>query len=373
MKLIASLLAAGACFFPLMAHGAETAQAKMWCLSLRFQHGAGQDGMYSLDLTTFDAGVNGELAPDWVGSYTHSTGLVLTDELFGDQLPGVMFLNIPDVGDADGDGFPDFFEVSQPVSATSSGTFNISGFNSGTVRADWGRTAGSHWGTCVLTFKPSGLYTWEVFTHSFELLEYTGPLSYTPGSNTVNGSVNLTQTDNPGYQMLGPVQFVKTATNRFNELTLQVGNWTNEAQQTLSFARDIYSRDSTWPTNYYGYFDFYDPANATAYYPYGTWILSIDDLNDANHNGIPDFSDDVQLAPPSRPLLTVRRGTTNLWLTISGDVGRAHQVQESLSVPSSRTSTNWQTVLSVILTNSHQVVSLPLPSSTARFWQVRAQ
>src|ERR1017187_1727148 len=373
MKLMTCLLAAGTCFLPIMAPGAETAQAKMWCLSLRFQNGTGQDGLYSLDLTTLDSGINGELARDWGGTYTHLTWLLLTDELFGEQLPGVMSLNVPDTGDADGDGFSDFFEVSQPVSATSSGTFNIPQITSGTVRADWGRTAGSHWGTCVLTFKPSGLYTWEVFTHSFELLEYAGPLSYTPGSNTVNGSINLTQTDNPGYQMLGPVQFVKTATNRFNELTLQVGNWTNEAQQTLTFANDIYSRDSIWPTNYYGYFDFYDPADPNAFYPYATWILSIDDLNDANHNGIPDFSDDPQRPPPSRPLLTVSRGSTNLLLTISGDVGRIHQVQESLSVPSSRTATNWQTVLSVILTNSPQVVSLPLPSSTTRFWQVRAQ
>jgi hypothetical protein len=373
MKLISCLLAAGTCFLPMMARGTETAQARIWCLSLRFQHGTGQAGMYSLDLTTLGSGINGELAPDWGGSYTHSTDLVLTDELFGGELPGIMFLNVPDTGDANGNGFSDFFEVSQPASATSSGTFNISGLGSGTVRASWGRAAGSHWGSCVLTLKQSGLVTFDVFTHSFELIEYAGPLAYTPGSNTVTGSVNLTQTDNAGYQMQGPAQFVKTPTDRFNELTLRPGNWTNENSQTLAFTDDIYLRDSAWPTNYYGYVDFYDPENPTAYYPYGTWILSIDDLNDANHNGIPDFSDDPQVTPPSRPSLTLRSGSTNLWLTISGDVGRVHQVQESLSLPSSRTATNWQTVLSVTLTNSPQVVSLPLPSSTTRFWQVRAQ
>ena len=373
MKLIPSLLAACMCLLPIMSHGAETAQARIWCLSLRFQRGPGQDGMYSLDLTTLASGINGELAPDWGGSYAHSTDLVVTDELFGEQMPGTMFLDVPDTGDANLNGFSDFFEVSQPGSATSSGTFNIPGFTSGTVQASWGRAAGSHWGSCVLTFKPSGLYTWEVFSHMFELIEYAGPLSFAPGSSTVNGSVNLTQTDNAGYQMQGPVQFVKKATNRFNALTLQPGNWTNESLQTLAFSNDLYSRDSAWPTNYYGYVDFYDPANPAAYYPYGTWILSIDDLNDANHNGVPDFSDDPQVAPPRSPSLTLRRDTTNLWLTISGDVGRVHQIQESLSLPSSRTATNWQTVLSVTLTNSSQVVSLPLPSTKARFWQVRAQ
>ena len=83
MKLMTCLLAAGTCFLPIMAPGAEMAQAKMWCLSLRFQNGTGQDGLYSLDLTTLDSGINGELARDWGGSYTHLTWLLLTDELFG--------------------------------------------------------------------------------------------------------------------------------------------------------------------------------------------------------------------------------------------------------------------------------------------------
>jgi hypothetical protein len=332
-----------------------------------------QDGTYSLDLTTLQYGVNGELTPSG-GSYDHAAYLVLTDELFGGQLPGTMYLNVPDTGDADGDGFNDFFEVSQPVSATSSGTYSIPGLQlSGTVQANWGRLAGSHSGTCVLTFNYSGFYTFEVFTHSFELIEYTGPLTYIPGSNTVNCSLSLTQTDNPGPLMQGPAQVVKVAANRFNQLTLQPGTWTNESLQTLTYDYDTYYRDMILLTNYYGYFDFYNPANPTAYYPYGTWILSIDDTNDVNHNGIPDFSDDPPSALPSRPSLTLRRTATNLWLTIRGDVGHVHQVQDSLSLPASKTATNWQTVLSVTLTNSPQDVSLPLPSSTTRFWQIRAQ
>ena len=91
--------------------------------------------------------------------------------------------------------------------------------------------------------------------------------------------------------------------------------------------------------------------NPSAYYPYGTWILSIDDTNDVNHNGIPDFSDDPPSTLPSRPSLTLRPTATNLWLTIHGDTGHVHQVQQSLSLPASRTATNWQTVLSVTLTN----------------------
>ena len=373
MKQIASLLVVGACLFPLFTRCAETAHAKTWCLSLRFYHGGGQTGEYALDLSTLESGVNGELTPT-SGSYNHGAYLVLTDEIWNEQLPGTIYLNVPDTGDADGDGFNDFFEVSRAVSASSSGTYSIPGLGlSGTVQANWGRSAGAHLGTCVLALKYSGSYTFDTFTHTFELMEYTGPLTYTPGSNTVSCSLSLTQTDYSWFQMGGSAQFVKVAANRFNQLTLQAGTWTNESFQTLAYDYDTYYRDTILRTNYYGYLDFYDPANPSAYYPYGTWMLSIDDTNDVNHNGIPDFSDDPPSTLPSRPSLTLRPTATNLWLTIRGDTGHVHQVQQSLALPSSRTATNWQTVLSVTLTNSPQDVSLPLPSAATRFWQVRAQ
>src|SRR6266704_2348417 len=185
----------------------------------------------------------------------------------------------------------------------------------------------------------------------FELIEYTGPLTYTPGSNTVSGSVNLTQTGNTNNHMQGPLQFVKVSTNRFNRLTLQAGAWTNDAMQTLSFTNDPYFRDPPWLTNYFGYVDFNDWDPNTFDSDYVTWVLSIDDTNDFNHNGIPDFSDDP---PARRPLLSLKVTSTNLLLTIHVDVGHPHQVQESLVLPA----TNWQTVASVTLTNDPQSVSL---------------
>jgi hypothetical protein len=368
MKQIATLLVVGACFFPLIAFGTESAHAKTWCLSLRFYHGSGQSGRYSLDLSTLESGVNSELTPIG-GSPDHGAYLVIKDDLWGGQYWGSIYLNVPNTGDADGDGFNDFFEVSRPVSATSSGSYSISDLgHSGTVQANWTRDADSHLGTCVLT-----LNTFDVFTLMFEVMEYTGPLTYTPGATTVNCSLSLAQTDYSWFQMGGSAQFVKVATDRFNQLTLQQGTWTNESLQTLTFDYDAYYRDTILLTNYYGYLDFYDPANPSAYYPYGTWMLSIDDTNDVNHNGIPDFSDDPPSVLPSRPSVTLRPTATNIWLTIRGDIGHVHQVQQSLALPSSRTATNWQTVLSVTLTNSPQDVSLPLPSAATRFWQIRAQ
>src|SRR5207244_9403661 len=127
-----------------------------------------------------------------------------------------------------------------------------------------------------------------VFSPTFELIEYAGPLCYTPGSNIVSGSVNLTQTGNAANQMQGPVQFVKVSSDRFNRLVLQPGAWTNSAMQTISFTDDLVWRIPSWPTNYGGYFDFDDWDPNTSDPDYVTWGLSIDDTNDFDLNGIPD-------------------------------------------------------------------------------------
>jgi hypothetical protein len=74
-------------------------------------------------------------------------------------------------------------------------------------------------------------------------------------------------------------------------------------------------------------------------------------------------------ALPRKPLLALTRGATNLFLSISGDVGRLHQIQQT----SSLTLTNWQTVQSVTLTNDPQQVLLPIPTNGPAFWRVSAQ
>ena len=53
------------------------------------------------------------------------------------------------------------------------------------------------------------------------------------------------------------------------------------------FSTNLFLRDQTaWPTNYYGYVQFADGDVATATPDYLTWILSIDDANDANQRSI---------------------------------------------------------------------------------------
>jgi len=54
--------------------------------------------------------------------------------------------------------------------------------------------------------------------------------------------------------------------------------------------------------------------------------------------------------------------STNFLVTIHGDIGHPHQVQESLVLPA----TNWQTVASVTLTNDPQNISLRCSGHTSK-------
>lgn len=350
---------AAACF------AGQTAQARFYCMSLHFDRGGGgQYGWQTLALTTLTSygAINGELAPIFE-TYTHWSWLELYDELWDLTYYGWLNVNKPNYIDANGNGFDDFYEVSQAVSATSSGVWQLEGLPSYTLTANWTRPAGSSVGTCV--FNLTGLGS---FTHTFRLLEYTGPLAYTPHLTTVTGRVDLVRTGSPEQLFGGQVVFVKNPTNRFNLLELQPGRWTNASGQTLIFTNDPFKRELPWTTNYYGYVEFDDgDPNTPDDADYYIWVLSIDDVNDSDGDGIPDFSDDPVIVPPRRPVLQLTHGTTNLLLRISGDVGRLHQVLQTTSI----TATTWTTNMSLVLTNDPQTISLPIPPSP-RFWRVQA-
>jgi|ERR1051326_956163 hypothetical protein len=364
MKILSLALGTTLTFVSLTSSGAGTANARIWCLSLRFQQGAGSLGD-TLDFSTINGSYNGELAP-----YTQDTlasSFVL--DFSGSPIAGTMYIDLPPFVDANGDGFDDFFDVSQGVRAASTGHYNTP-ISDGTVTASWSRAVGSKDGSCLLTVVDSIYGDLGNFRNNFEVLEYTGLLSYIPGATNVTGTVNLSQTGNSANTLQGPFQFVKLANNRFNQLTLQPGTWTNAAALAMTFQPEPFERDAPWPTNYYGYFQFGDGEPNTAESDYVGWVLSIDDTNDANHNGIPDFSDDPQTnSLPRQPELVLALGAANLLLTIHGDTGHSYTVQQS----SSLTLTNWQTVVSLTLTNNPQVVPLTLPQGTTGFWRVLAQ
>jgi hypothetical protein len=195
------------------------------------------DGNYFLDLGSSTAGTDGELALDFFSSgYTHSAYLSLTDELFGDTIPGQLAIDVPDGGDANKDGFPDFFQVSQAVAnLASSGADHLASYGDGAVTATWNRNTGSKDGSCrlsikLLPFQPSFLRfrskSWSTQVRSF----------------TRQGTSNVTSNCEPCPDRKPdqcservPPSFVKTPTDRFNELTLRPGFWTNQSEQAMSY------------------------------------------------------------------------------------------------------------------------------------------
>lgn len=341
---------------------AQTAHATLFCWSLRFQQGQGSFDE-TLDLSTIAGAPNGELAPVYT-SYTHKSGFAL--DWSGFPVTGTLYLDLPPFADANDNGWDDSFEVSQAAGGTSQGQYTTA-ISGGTVTATWSRAAGSKAGTCLLRLVDNTYGDLGTYRHTFEVLELTGPLTYTPGSNTVSGSVNLTnETD----QLRGLMSFAKSVTNPHDRLALQSAALTNAAQQIFTlFESTPFYRDTSLVTNYYGRVEFNDGDLNTATEDYYRWELSIDDPNDTDHDGIPDFSDEPTSAAPRRPLLTLSRGDTNLWLTISGDTNRLHTIQEINSLSAA----SWSKVLSLTLTNDPQTVSLPLPATWPKFWRAQAE
>jgi hypothetical protein len=360
MKTTGVLLTTLFVVFSFNAHAAQTARATLFCWSLRFHQGQGSFDE-TLDLSTTAGTPNGELAP-WYSAYTHRSGFVL--DFSGFPINGTIFLDLPADPDANGNGFDDSFEVSQATGGTSQGQYTTD-IGGGTVSATWSRAAGSSAGTCWLRLVDNQFGDLGTFRHTFEVLEYTGLLTYTPGTNVVSGSVNLT---NATDQLQGPVSFTKSVANPHNNLTLQTAFLTNAALQTISlFETSVFFRDTVLGTNYYGAVLFNDGELNTAAEDYFGWELSLDDPNDSDHDDIPDFSDEpFSVVPPRRPLLSLARGQTNLLLTISGNTGRLYHVLETTDLANG----NWQTNLSLTLTNDPQTVSLPLPVVAKTFWRV---
>lgn len=350
----------------------------MRCLSLNVESAVATDSYgfrWRISLSTLNSGDNGELAPDFFGSgYTHSAYLDIYTELYNETDQGAMALDVPDGGDANGNGFQDFWEVSQGVNGlSSSGVIQSQslGINYN-LSAKWYRDPGATTGTCVMTFPdPVNPFNDITFTHSFEVLEYTGPMDYTPGAAAVSSTVDLVQTGHPENILQGPMNFSKTPGDRYNSLTLESVLLTNANQQTLDLntTTDI-ARDTTLQTNYYGLVVFNDyDLNTTEDYDYRTWEISIDDPNDSDGDTIPNFSDDLQTTLPRQPLLALTPTGTNFLLTVSGDVGHICHILETASL----TAPNWTTNQTFTLTSDPQTVALPLSGSGAKFWQVQTE
>lgn len=373
MKLLLKVIGVAAGFAVLPATVAGPAQVELSNNSIRMSPGDCSCGFgltwtmyFSSTYTENPVLANGEIAPlPQPAARTHWSYLVLEDPSTVASAAPAEF-DLPLNVDANNNATPDFFEAAQEVSAGSTGTYPMSWPPySGQLTFQWSRAAGSRHGSCRLYMNDPVLGQMGPYQHTFELISYAGELAYIRGSNNVIGTIHITKSGEPAQVLEGPISFsrswVTAETNRFNLLTFSAGDWTNQTE-VFAFGEGQLVRDLTHP-------GIYRTLLQNAGGPYSSWRLSITDTNDANGNGIPDLSDDLNVPPPRRPVLSLTRTPVHLVLNVSGDVGRTHFIQEAATA----NSTNWTTVHSLSLTNDPQVLILSLPSKSPAFWRVQAQ
>jgi hypothetical protein len=362
-------LAAGFVLVPALNSLAGNAQVLLANESLQIHPGKCSCGFgltwwmhFSTYFTENPPSANGEIAPlPQPAAFTYWTYLLLEDPSTYAS-PTYAELNLPLDTDVNGNGIPDFLEVSQAVAAGSEGTYVVVwGSGYGQLILGWTRAAGSRWGMLVLRMVDPILGEMGPFTHAFELTGYSGALSYSVVSNGVAGTLALSGDGDAATTLAGTVSLTRVATNRFNLLTMASGQWTNQTD-VFEFGDCELKRDAANPTVYHGTLE--NPGGT-----YHRWSFSLVDTNDANRNGIPDLSDDLAVAPPRRPLLSLSRSASELRLQVAGDIGHAHLIQQA----SSPNPTTWTTVQTLTLTNDPQVITLSLPGDSPAFWRVLAQ
>lgn len=350
----------------------RAASVRLDCLSVKIQPAtvpvAGQP--YTLALTSgFDpAAPNGELYPsfEW-GSFSHSSSYVLAgpDQPVADM--GQIDLDIPANADADGNGIIDFFEIGKAIAPVTTEGLWANPDAEGLVQATWSRPAGSARGACRLQFlgtTPAPLPDLET---SFELLEYSGTLEYLPATNRVSGSIALVESQSPSNTVSGAVVLVKNATNRFNQLVLDAGSWTNTAGRACAYAKGALSRDPAHPAVYTGQLAFLNSPIPTEPEAYLDWQFTIVDINDTNQNGVPDLSDDPQPGTPQLVLTAVGFTSGHLSFRINAPLGSQVDLEQTTSLRV----TDWTTAASLTISQSPQEIRItPLPGP-ACFYRLR--
>ena len=352
----------------------RTAQARLHCYSLRFRPATATalGETYTLTLTgSFDsASPNGELLPLFQpGDVSYTSVLRLQIPGAPNPVLGEIFLDVPPDTDANANGVVDFFEVSQAVTSVQTEGDFYTDEDSGWVTAMWNRVAGSATGTCLVRAVGDVSGPLPDFVHTFELLEYTGPLNFMPGISNISGSIRLSQSPSSASTLAGSVVVAKDPTNRFNEMTLLAGSWTNAVGQSWARQESRLQRDQVRKIRYSGRVDFADGDPSTAEPDYTAWELTVSDPNDANADGVPDLSDDPVAAPGSRPVLSVELRQGNLWFQIRARIGTRIDLEQTTTLLPA----NWTKATSLTVAADPETVALSMPDAATRFYRLSAR
>ncbi|MBI3415337.1 MAG: hypothetical protein HY043_08465 [Verrucomicrobia bacterium] len=362
-RLLHSLLLALFTFWGFSACGA-TAQVHLYCMSVHFDrtdlYVGDQDYFVEFIADLARSPYDGELAPNPVFKTNEVKGF------YHFYLPGAdiptrddLVLGVPLGLDSNNNGVDDFYESAVALDlVTTSGVFE-DGTGNGRpagLFATWSRDAGSDSGVCTMQFDTAlGLSTWSV---NFRVREFSGTLDYARQGVNAVGLISLA--DGHGQSLTGQLQVSSAKTNQISMLS---GEWNLGNQGVFVTPVSMLDRRGS---NYFGKIMLSDGDLTTTYPDYLQWILHITDPNDADHNGIPDLTDRVHQSQSAQ--LTITRGSSGLALTIEGETGNSYEIQATPVLNSS----TWLPVQSVTLTNSIQMLVLPLPTNATAFWRLRS-
>jgi hypothetical protein len=360
------------------APGRPPAAIRFYCLSLRVPPATFPLGgeTYTAELTGgFEEDpVNGELAPTFAandpmagpapGEFSHASELRI--RAAGQAVPvarGALFVDLPDPRDANGNGYPDFFETSQAVAPTATAGL-FSDFQETPVELTWARAAGASQGTVQIQLDLAALGPLS-FEAGFALLEYSGTLDYSPGTNQVTATMRLTRTGSASQVLSGPVVLTK-GPGPGDPLRVVEGKWTDEKATEWTYLEGQLQRRTAG--NYFGVFELLDGDPTSALEDYRLWAASIDDPNDTDGDGTSDLVDDPGApGPTTGPTLSVAQAGAMLRLRIRGDVGQAFILEESRTLRVS----DWSPSVSGTLKQDPETLELPLPDAGSKFYRVR--
>jgi len=291
------------------------------------------------------------------------------------QMSAPASLRIPNSGDLDVNVLTDFFEVSKPVTTSqTTGEFSFDdGMDvyPGTLKATWARDAGATTGSCKLQVSVPDLGLVNVtFNHTFEILQFKGPITYGVTGTNVNATVDLQRLGGPG-SFSGPwplYQFDRV------ELGWREAPWNGPSGQKFkvleSFAIEdtplTLARAGLQKSDFFLGAFFFDDGDPTTPFPdeYDLWEILIVDTNDADGDNIPDLSDEPgSVVTPEQPILKVRVEGGRLKLQIQGKTGQTVALEQRTNLETGA----WAPGQSMTLTADSQEFDLGVPAASVFF------
>ncbi len=356
---------------PLIASGASTntAGVRLFCISIRVEPGsASQFGLdYHLTFSSADfSPPNDEVFPIFQDTASHATYFLLDGPEFPEPLPGELDLVVPEDLDADTNGIPDFYEVKEEIAAAGSDGVWGSPTGTGTARLTWQRQAGHRDGTVAIQLTSDEFGDLPEFSHPFEIIEYGGTLQYQPTSGTVTGLVALKRVGLETSTLAGPLVMDRNPTNHLLQFTINGSNLTNEMGQTVPVSVGDLESDPDYVMDYFGVLALLNGDPATPEIDYELFYMGIDDSNDADNDGIPDLTDDLE-TPPTPPRLLLAREGASLRLDISGQSNFVYTLERASTLAPDP----WVSNRLVTLSQTNLSIALPDVSGPSGFWRLR--